>query len=76
LTTKPQKRYYLVALGIVECHIIERLKNDERLKAYWDIPKYLTDEEYARINNELDPKYWKNSDTILEKTFQVYADFL
>ena len=56
--------------------IIQRLENDDRLEAWWDIPKYLTKEELAKIEDELDVQYWDNSDDIVEKTFQVYADFL
>jgi len=56
--------------------IIERLNNDERLKKLWDIPQFLTEEETKRISEELDEKYWENTDNIIEKTFEVYAEFL
>lgn len=52
--------------------IIERLEDDERLEALWDIPKYLTEEE-AKALDELDHRYWDNTDSIQEKTFQVYG---
>jgi len=62
------------ALNIIQqqYQIIQRLENDNRLKELWDIPKYLTEEELARINDELDVQYWNNTDNIVEKTFQVY----
>ena len=55
--------------------IVERLKDDERLKELWDIPKYLTEEEIEKISNELDEEYWENTDNIVEKTFEVYAEY-
>jgi len=63
------------ALNIVqkEYDIIKHLEGDERLKAYWDIPKYLTPEESEILNN-LDEEYWDNADHIMEKTFEVYKD--
>ena len=64
------------ALGIVQqqYQIIQRLENDTRLKKYWDIPEYLTEEEHTKISDELDKQYWENTDNIIEKTFQVYAE--
>ncbi|MDJ1502809.1 DMP19 family protein [Xanthocytophaga agilis] len=52
--------------------IIERLGEDDRLTALWDIPKYLTEEETKALD-ELDHRYWDNTDSIQEKTFQVYG---
>ena len=56
--------------------IIERLENDKRIKELWDIPKYLTEEEKTKISDELNVKYWNNSDNIIEKTFKVYKEFV
>lgn len=52
--------------------LIEKLEDDDRLEALWDIPKYLSEKEATAIN-ELDHHYWNNADNIQEKTFQIYG---
>lgn len=51
--------------------IIERLENDPRLEALWDIPKYLTKEEIDALG-QLDQLYWENKDDIIGKTLKTY----
>ncbi|MCU0354516.1 MAG: DMP19 family protein [Cytophagales bacterium] len=55
--------------------IIQRLEDDSRLEALWDIPKYLSKDE-AEALDALDEQYWENTDGIVEKTFRVYQDML
>ena len=61
---------------ITECEkIISKLKDDDRVKALWDIPKYLpeyiTEAEDNRLN-ELDELYWTNVDDIQKIAYDVY----
>ncbi len=62
-----------LAVVTQQFQIIQRLEDDSRLQALWDIPKYLTDEENDRMN-ALDHEYWDNTDAIVETTFNVYSD--
>lgn len=55
--------------------IIQRLENNDNLKELWDISKYLTEEE-NKIINDLDVLYWDDNDNIVEKTFEVYKDYM
>ena len=66
------------ALSIIQqqYQIIRRLEDDKRLKELWDIPKYLTEAEFTKINDELDRQYRDDPDNIVEKTFQVYSELL
>lgn len=63
---------------ITECEsIISKVKNDERIKELWDLPKilseYLTDEENKRLD-ELDELYWKNPDDIQKIGYEKYLN--
>lgn len=51
--------------------IIQRLEDDDRLQALWDIPQFLTGSEREEID-KLDQQYWDNQDSIVEKTFATY----
>ncbi|WP_334071423.1 DMP19 family protein [Paenibacillus sp. A14] len=51
---------------------IERLEQDDRLKQLWDIPKFLTTEEEARLD-ELDQRFWEDPDRIAETAYRYYA---
>lgn len=57
--------------------LISKVKNDERIKELWDIPKilseYLTDEEDKRLD-ELDELYWKNPDDIQKIGYEKYLN--
>ena len=61
---------------ITECEkIISKLKDDERIKTLWDIPKYLPEYLTASENNrlnELDELYWTNLDDIQKIGYEVY----
>ena len=61
---------------ITECEqIISKLKDDDRVKALWDIPKflpeYITEAEDVRLN-ELDELYWTNVDDIQKIGYDIY----
>lgn len=61
---------------ITECEkIISVLKDDNRIKELWDIPKYLqeylTEEQDARLN-ELDELYWENPDDLQLLCYHFY----
>ncbi|MHA7059507.1 DMP19 family protein [Aquimarina sp. M1] len=61
---------------ITECEkIISKLKDDERVKELWDIPKflpgYLTESENNRLD-ELDELYWTNVDDIQKIGYEIY----
>jgi len=73
-----EKLNAMQALDIIKAQygIMQRLENDKRIKELWDIPKYLTEKELTKISDELDVQYWDNTDNIVEKTFNVYANFL
>lgn len=51
--------------------VVQRLEGDSRLESWWDIPKYLTENE-MKLLDKLDREYWGNADQIQEKTFEVY----
>ncbi|WP_334077145.1 DMP19 family protein [Paenibacillus sanfengchensis] len=51
---------------------IERLEQDDRLTQLWDIPKFLTTEEEARLD-ELDQRFWEDPDGIAETAYRYYA---
>lgn len=51
------------------------VKNDERIKELWDIPKYLDEflsEEQQERLNELDELYWENPDDLQLLCFNYY----
>ena len=61
---------------ITECEqIISKMKDDDRIKELWDIPKfmneYLTEEESKRLD-ELDELYWTNVDDIQKIGYDIY----
>ena len=61
---------------ITECEkIISKLKDDDRIKELWDIPKflpeYLTESENNRLD-ELDKLYWTNVDDIQKIGYEIY----
>ncbi|MVM30169.1 DUF4375 domain-containing protein [Spirosoma sp. HMF4905] len=64
-------------LGIItkQYSIIKRLEEDERLKALWDIPQFLTEMEIEEID-KLNHLYWANKDNIIEQTFDVYKQLV
>ncbi|MBC9930506.1 DMP19 family protein [Chitinophaga qingshengii] len=54
---------------------IAAVKNDERIKELWDIPKYLDEylpEEQQERLNELDELYWENPDDLQLLCFNYY----
>jgi hypothetical protein len=55
--------------------IIQRLEGNKEIKALWDLPKFLKEEELTEISEVLDRKYWGNKDNIIEKTFKTYSEF-
>lgn len=44
--------------------IIQRFKDDNRLKSLWDIPQYLTEDENSKLN-EIDREYWEDKEHIM-----------
>jgi len=57
---------------LVECeNTISFLKDDDRLKELWDIPKYLSDEHSKKLN-ELDEQYWDNPDELQSLCYDRY----
>ncbi|TDQ78272.1 DMP19 family protein [Sphingobacterium yanglingense] len=56
-----------------QCGIIMRLENNKEIKALWDIPKFLTEDELNEISDVLDLKYWDNQDDIVSKTLHTYS---
>lgn len=53
------------------CDVLDKFKDDARLKAYWDIPEYLTDEnkEYLNITDE---KFYETECENFTKTAYEY----
>ena len=57
-----------------ECYsIIANFENDDRIKEYYDISKYLSEEDEERLNS-LDEEYWENKDNIMEKMYNFYIE--
>lgn len=56
--------------------VFDKFREDKRLKAYWDIPQYLTKEDEA-VLRETDTGFWDNRGEILCKTaYEFYHDNL
>lgn len=57
-----------------ECYsIIANFENDDRIKEYYDIPKYLSEEDEEKLNS-LDEEYWEDEDNIMEKMYNFYIE--
>ena len=57
-----------------ECYsIIANFENDDRIKEYYDISKYLSEEDEERLNS-LDEEYWEDKDNIMEKMYNFYIE--
>ena len=57
-----------------ECYsIISKFENDDRIKEYYDIPKYLSEEDEEKLNS-FDEEYWEDEDNIMEKMYNFYIE--
>lgn len=73
----------LAHIGAREClaiieqayQVIQHLGDDDRLRELWDIPRYLTAAEAAQLD-ELDRRYWENTDQVAAKTVATYRHAL
>ena len=48
--------------------------NNPNVKAYWDIPSILSEEDTDTIWNVLDHKYWEKNDDVLTKMLNYFKD--
>lgn len=68
-TIGAERALELIASGYA---CIARLEHDDRLTELWDIPKFLTEEEGARLD-ELDQRFWEDPDRLAETAYRYYA---
>ena len=52
--------------------IIDKYEDDERIKSLWDIPAVLSDEDDNQLS-QLDEKYWKDEDGIMERMLSHFT---
>lgn len=52
--------------------VIDRYESDERIKELWDIPSVLSEEDSNALD-ELDKRYWENTDNVMEKMLSHFA---
>jgi hypothetical protein len=53
--------------------VIDKYEDDERIKALWDIPKALSDEDNVRLER-LDEKYWEDEDDVMRKMLSFFSN--
>lgn len=57
-------------------NVLEKFKNDSRLKKYWDIPQYLTDEDREILRETDDLFYDKEGEIFAEAAYKFYCGTL
>lgn len=56
--------------------VLEKFKDDTRLKEYWDIPEYLTDEDEERLD-AADTKFYKTEcEDFTKMAYEYYCQTL
>ena len=56
--------------------VLDKFKDDPRLKAYWDIPVYMTDEDEKILKETDDLFYQKEGEIFAEKAYNFYCNTL
>lgn len=57
-------------------NVLEKFKDDSRLKAYWDIPQYLTPEDTALLQETDNLFYEKEGEIFAQKAYSFYCNTL
>lgn len=69
-------RHLLEMLHNTYMTVFDKFREDKRLKAYWDIPKYITSED-ENVLMETDTSFWEEEGDILAETaYKYYHDTL
>ena len=56
--------------------VFDKFKEDPRLKAYWDIPEYLTEEDTALLD-QTDNYFWDEAgEAMAKRAYEFYHDEL
>ena len=54
--------------------VFDKFQDDSRLKAYWDIPDYLTEEDEA-VLDETDNYFWDEAgEAMAKRAYEYYHD--
>ena len=59
-------------LLIESLSVLDKYEGDDRIKVLWDIPKILSDEDGAKLD-QFDEKYWEDEDSIMEKMLYFFS---
>ncbi len=56
--------------------VFDKFKNDARIKAYWDIPEYFSDDDKKRLNETDDWFYEGKGEELCKSAYEFYHDNL